>query len=304
MDSQVFEEVNLGSFRMSPQVNELFSALALSQHKFGVVVKDKVAKIKTKAGYEYSYTYADLGSVLDACKEHLAANGLCVLQPPCTEFIKSGGPQEREAAKVTVTTLVAHKSGQWISSEIAMVAADTSPQTIGSAITYGRRYGFSAMVGIVSEEDDDGKAASEKRAKQNDIGGSRAAQADVLKDKLKAAGLPEQAIEKETEKFGNLYSRSPVDQMLARMKDKYSALAEFKRMKAELIELLGDEEGEMRYYDFLSLSSELLGYQVKKSDQFKNVGDSKKIARPMQEALMKIQSAGRLVVVSPADMRE
>src|SRR5688572_9626821 len=88
VDSQVFEEVNFGSFRMSPQVNELFNALALSQNKFGTVVKDKVAKIKTKAGYEYSYKYADLGSVLDACKEQLAANGLCVLQPPSTVFIK------------------------------------------------------------------------------------------------------------------------------------------------------------------------------------------------------------------------
>jgi hypothetical protein len=146
-----FAEVNFGTYRMSPQVDQLFTALAATQGNLGVVVKDKTAKIKTKSGYEYEYHYADLGSVFAACKSQLASNGLCVIQPASTD-----GP------RITVTTILAHSSGQWIASDLCMVSSDMSPQTIGGVITYGRRYGYSSMMCIASEEDDDGKSGSDR----------------------------------------------------------------------------------------------------------------------------------------------
>ena len=93
--------------------------------------------------------YADLASVWDAIRDPLAANGISVVQAP-----RADGP------KVTVETLLVHSSGQWMKDELTMTAQQASPQAIGSAITYARRYALAAMVGVAPIEDDDGNAAS------------------------------------------------------------------------------------------------------------------------------------------------
>src|SRR5690606_11085019 len=82
------------------------------------------------------------------CRAPLSKHGTAVLQPPCAQ-----GPT------VTVTTWLAHKSGEWIQSDLTMTAAQNTPQGIGSCITYARRYALQSMVGI-APEDDDGNAAS------------------------------------------------------------------------------------------------------------------------------------------------
>jgi hypothetical protein len=64
-----------------------------------------------------------------------------------------------DGARVTVTTILAHSSGEFISEALTMTAAQNTPQGVGSTITYGRRYGLASMVGI-APEDDDGNAAS------------------------------------------------------------------------------------------------------------------------------------------------
>jgi hypothetical protein len=63
---------------------------------------------------------------------------------------------------VVVTTLL-HASGQWIRSHLPMIPRDASPQGMGSALTYGRRYGFAAIVGV-AQVDDDGNQASGRPA--------------------------------------------------------------------------------------------------------------------------------------------
>lgn len=98
--------------------------------------------------------YADLASVWDACRDPLSKNGLAILQP-----VKADG------AKVTVTTLLVHSSGEWVEESLTMTAAQNTPQGVGSAITYGRRYGLASMVGI-APEDDDGNAASQPQGRR------------------------------------------------------------------------------------------------------------------------------------------
>ena len=62
---------------------------------------------------------------------------------------------------VLITTLI-HTSGQWISGEYWLnPAKPNDPQALGSATTYARRYALSALVGVCSEEDDDGNAATQ-----------------------------------------------------------------------------------------------------------------------------------------------
>lgn len=131
------------NYRTSDGVDKLFESLGEAQKVMTGAVKD--AK-----NPHFGNKYADLASVWDACRQPLADNGLTVLQPVSAD----GG-------KVTVTTILAHKTGQWIASDLTLTSAKVDPQGVGSAITYGRRYGLSAMVGI-APEDDDGNAASGK----------------------------------------------------------------------------------------------------------------------------------------------
>jgi hypothetical protein len=136
----------------SDSIKELATALAKVQAHIKPVKKDKTAKIPTKSGGSYTYHYADLSSVWDACRELLAANGLAVVQMP--EAAHGGN-------ELYLTTTLMHTSGEWMSSMLLLRPSDTTPQALGSAITYARRYALAAMIGIVADEDDDGAAASQ-----------------------------------------------------------------------------------------------------------------------------------------------
>jgi hypothetical protein len=100
----------------------------------------------------YNSTYADLSSVWESCRELLAKNGLCVIQ----------GNSVGAENTLIVETILIHESGQWIQSELCLPLSKNDPQGVGSAMTYGRRYGLAAIVGIVADADDDGNAASAK----------------------------------------------------------------------------------------------------------------------------------------------
>jgi hypothetical protein len=100
----------------------------------------------------YNSTYADLSSVWESCREILAKNGLCVIQ----------GNSVGAANTLIVETILIHESGQWVQSELCLPLSKADPQGVGSAMTYGRRYGLAAIVGIVADADDDGNAASAK----------------------------------------------------------------------------------------------------------------------------------------------
>lgn len=105
----------------------------------------------------YDSTYADLSSVWESCREILAKNGLCVIQ----------GNSVGAANTLIVETILIHESGQWVQSELCLPLSKADPQGVGSAMTYGRRYGLAAIVGIVADADDDGNAASAKNGNGN-----------------------------------------------------------------------------------------------------------------------------------------
>lgn len=131
----------------SEQINELAAALAKAQGQMPAIKKDKTADIPTKAGGRYSYNYADLATIMEAIRQPLADNGLALIQT-----VETGD------RLVAVETMLAHTSGQWISHQIGL-SVDGDIRAIGSAITYGRRYGI-VLTGVVTEEDDDGESAS------------------------------------------------------------------------------------------------------------------------------------------------
>jgi hypothetical protein len=137
----VEEQIIIVPDRKSASIAALAAALAKAQGEMEAAAKANVNP-------HFKSRYADLASVWEACRGPLSKHGLAVLQP-----VSADGP------KVTVTTILAHSSGEWISEALTMTAQQNTPQGVGSAITYGRRYGLSSMVGI-APDDDDGNAAS------------------------------------------------------------------------------------------------------------------------------------------------
>lgn len=97
----------------------------------------------------YGSDYADLSACWDACRQPLAENGFAIIQTTHGKELK---------------TTLAHKSGEWISGMTPLIMGKQDMQQLGSAITYARRYGLCAIVGI-SPADDDGNAAIKSKAK-------------------------------------------------------------------------------------------------------------------------------------------
>ncbi len=103
---------------------------------------------KSSTNPHFKSKYADLAEIEEACMGALNAAGIAVLQPT-----------RADGQHVTVTTMIAHSSGEWLAEDLTLDAVQNTPQAVGSAITYGRRYGLAAMVGV-APDDDDGNAAS------------------------------------------------------------------------------------------------------------------------------------------------
>lgn len=131
----------------SPEYAEIMAALAKAQGAFEQLEKSRTAKIPLKSGGSYSYKYADLSDAVDSVRKALAANGLSFSQD------ERGG---------YLWTFLYHSSGQWMAGKVKLFPGNT-PQTHGSGLTYARRYGLCNLLGIVAEEDDDGRVSEDER---------------------------------------------------------------------------------------------------------------------------------------------
>ena len=141
--------------QQSESIANLAKSLSIVQGKLTYAVKDS-------ANPFFKSKYADLESVWDACRDLLASNGLAVAQFPGTysDLDKS----------MSLTTILTHSSGEWISQEMSVPVSKVDPQGAGSALTYMRRYALAAVVGVV-QADDDGNAAS-KNVTSNEVYGT------------------------------------------------------------------------------------------------------------------------------------
>lgn len=128
----------------SENVDKLFEALSAAQGEFDGVAFDAVNPFLKNR-------YATLGAVIEAAKPVLVKYGLSVSQ-----LVSS------EAGAVGVTTILGHASGQWISGTahlpLESEKGKSSAQVAGSIVTYLRRYGYAAVLGLYAEADDDGNA--------------------------------------------------------------------------------------------------------------------------------------------------
>lgn len=123
----------------SDSIAELAKALNKFQGMMGTVVFDADNPF-------FKSKYATLSAIVAKSKPFLVECGLCVSQ--LTEG--DGG----------VTTILMHTSGEFILSTLTLKSVKDDPQGHGSAITYARRYSYASILGIVSDEDDDGNKSS------------------------------------------------------------------------------------------------------------------------------------------------
>lgn len=128
----------------SESIGALAAALSAAQGAIRPAIRDA-------QNPHFKSKYADLSSIREACRAPLASNGLAVSQAVDIDGDRT----------VLVTTLM-HSSGEWLSSCYPIDPVKRDPQGMGSAITYARRYSLAALVGVVSDEDDDGERASRR----------------------------------------------------------------------------------------------------------------------------------------------
>lgn len=121
----------------SEQLDKIGAALAKAQSEMEPAIKDKTNPF-------FKANYADLASVWAACRKALADNGLSVAQG-------LGGTVSGDGY---LWTTLLHSSGQFITGECPMILGKRDPQGVGSAMTYYRRYGLAAILGITQEDDD------------------------------------------------------------------------------------------------------------------------------------------------------
>lgn len=134
----------------SPDIAALAEALSKAQGEFKQPHRSKTATVPMKAGGQYSYKYSDLAELIDCTRPALTKYGLSMIQPVSVE---NHG--------VSIDCQLMHSSGQFIRKPFWFPVGDDRPQTMGSMITYGRRYSRAAMLDLAPDDDDDGQQAQE-----------------------------------------------------------------------------------------------------------------------------------------------
>src|SRR5262245_56047222 len=135
-----------------PRCSESFAALAAALAKAQAELinpeKSLTAIIRgARVGeQERTFRYAPLASGLDIVRKTLGQHEIAIIQTTAID---------KEAQAVNVTTILAHASGEWMASDwpVCPVAEVASPQRMGAALTYARRYALFTLVGIAGEDD-------------------------------------------------------------------------------------------------------------------------------------------------------
>jgi len=132
----------------SERIGIIAAALARAQAELTNPEKTLTAVIRSPFPREddRTFRYASLGSGLDIVRKTLSQQEIATVQ---TTRIEQGSGQ------IHLTTLLAHASGEWISSDLPVCATKEveAPHRLGSALTYARRYALFTLVGIAGEDD-------------------------------------------------------------------------------------------------------------------------------------------------------
>src|SRR6516165_6860342 len=134
--------------RSSESIGTIAAALAKAQAELTNPEKSLVATIRSPFPREgdRTFRYAPLSSGLDIVRKGLGRHEIATIQTTAID---------KDAGLLRLTTVLAHSSGEWISSEwpVCPIADIASAQRMGAALTYARRYALFTLVGIAGEDD-------------------------------------------------------------------------------------------------------------------------------------------------------
>jgi len=128
----------------SESIKNLTEALIKFQEKMKPLEFDAEVEVSTSGG-KFKFKYATLQNIIENTRKPLAENGFAIVQT-----IGEGG---------AVTTILLHSSGEWIQDTVLIAPVKSSPQAIGSSITYAKRYSLASMLRLITETDEDGNLA-------------------------------------------------------------------------------------------------------------------------------------------------
>jgi hypothetical protein len=132
----------------SETIGTIAAALAKAQAEITNPEKSLTATIRSPFPREEDRTfrYASLASGLDIVRKCLGRHEIAAVQTTAID---------NEAGLIRLTTILAHASGEWISSDwpVCPVSETAVPHRMGAALTYARRYALFTLVGIAGEDD-------------------------------------------------------------------------------------------------------------------------------------------------------
>jgi ERF superfamily len=134
--------------RSSQTIGAIAGALAKAQGELANPEKSLTATIRSSNPRESDRTfrYAALSTGLDIVRKALGRHEIAIVQHTAIDV---------EAGWIRLTTVLAHSSGEWLSSEwpVCALSETAAPRRMGAALTYARRYALFALVGIAGEDD-------------------------------------------------------------------------------------------------------------------------------------------------------
>ncbi len=204
MDEDTPVSINL------PDINELAPALAEMQGEYETITKNRTVEIVMKSGGKFKYSYATLDHILESVRPHMKEHGFSL-----TNVVRD----------LTLTVLLIHKSGQFISLDLPLHTT-SDPKALGSELTYMRRYGATCLLGIATDDDDDGDRAQV---------GSR----EAVAKKKRAVAKPRQPKNQTSDAAANEPTGGPGGGQDARIQGLWMQL---RRTEATMREFSGDAE--------------------------------------------------------------
>ena len=135
--------------KTSDTLANLAPALAKAQGELKAIQKDATNP-------HFRNTYASLDTILESVRPVLAKHGLSLVQGAVAPHTDENGV----IRSFVVETMLLHASGEYLTNAAIMPLGKPDAQGAGGALTYGRRYGVSALLALATEEDDDGNTAS------------------------------------------------------------------------------------------------------------------------------------------------
>ena len=134
--------------RSSESIGAIAGALAKAQAELTNPEKSLTATIKSPMPREgdRTFRYASLSSGLDIVRKALGKHEIATVQTTSVD---------NQAGLIRLTTLLAHSSGEWLSSDwpVCPLSEAATPHKMGAALTYARRYALFTLVGIAGEDD-------------------------------------------------------------------------------------------------------------------------------------------------------